>query len=310
MNKNIKIYLGLFLALIILLSGNIVSATTGGPTYINNLKYNPQNESVYYMQYDYGGRGCPPELMKISLVDGKTEAVYSCDQAEKVLSPYYQAGQDFNAGLLKVSTEINKIVANFKELSPINLKKNNIDIDLQFVKSENFEFDPEYIKNSIFNATVSQNGKKIMEKTISGCNTEQPFTFMGYAIPGFDKKIIVLLSAKGDCFEGGYTRESLFVVGGLDNLQKEYLNYYKGDDPLTPNEGTLTIYANETTLNTNTDEKPESVTITETMDKDYLNNPIYELFNNSKPIISVFIIGAIILGFILGRVIKRNKKLE
>ena len=41
-------------------------ATVGGPTFIHTLKYNPLDESVYYIQNSESGRGCPPGLMKIS----------------------------------------------------------------------------------------------------------------------------------------------------------------------------------------------------------------------------------------------------
>ncbi|ETB63957.1 TPA: hypothetical protein DIC38_01505 [Candidatus Nomurabacteria bacterium] len=292
MNKYFKIYFGLFAFIFLFIIGDVASATTGGPSYINDFKYNPKDESVYYTKYDHGGRGCPPELMKISLVDGKVGTVYSCEKGEQFLNAY--RNNNYELGISKINEEIMRITSGFKDLSPINLNKDNISIDLEFIKSENFDFDSEYVKNSIFNGTIYQNGKKITEQNISGCNTEQPFTFAGYAIPGFDKKIILLLSTKGDCFEGGYIYESLLVVGGLENLKKEYINYYKGDMPLVPNEGTLTVYVNDDTKNIDSNNQPEP--INENTEKDG---------NKSNIIILTFILIGILAGFFIGRIFKK-----
>lgn len=304
MNKYIKMCFGLSLFLSLFFVWNIVDATVGGPTYINNFKYNPKNESVYYIKYDHGGRGCPPVLEKISLVDGKVEKIYSCEQGEKILNIYRD--NEYSFSISKVSEEINKITSSFKDLTPINLNKNNIDIDLQFIKSEKYDSDPEYIKNSVFNTIIYQNKNKVAENLISGCNIEQPFTFAGYAIPGFNKKIVILISTKGNCFEGGYLSESLMVVGGLENLDKNQLPFYKGDEPLIPNEGTLTLYENSDIKKENSNRK--DILITEKEDQNEPENksvPINKVnkFNN------ILLLGiALVLGFTVGVILKRNKK--
>jgi hypothetical protein len=216
------------------------SATVGGPTFIHTFKYNPLDESVYYIRNSENGRGCPPELMKLSLNSGKSQVVYSCDQGEKLRGDNY----DYN-GISPVNTEINKIIQNFKDLTPINLKDNRIFIDVNFVNYEKMTGEDDWIKNANFTASVYQDNKKIIDLPIIGCNVEQPFVFAGYAIPGFDKKIVLLLSTKGDCFEGGYIYETLHVVGGVSNLDKTYLNFYKGPSALVPNEGTLVVFESE-----------------------------------------------------------------
>lgn len=291
-----KKYFLLVLFLALFWSVNDAGATVGGPTYINNFKYNPKDESVYYTQNDHGGRGCPPVLMKISLVDGKNETVYSCEKGEELLNAYLNNNYEF--GLSKVREEINNIVSGFKDLNPIDLRKENINIDLNFEKSEKFPEDPEYVKNSVFNMTTYKDGKKVKENLVYGCNMEQPFTFAGYAIPGFDKKIVILLSTKGDCFEGGYIYESLIVVGGLDNLKKEYSNFYKGDGPLVPNEGTLTLYASDkvTTDNDKIDGEQQEKDQSEPDSK-------YLLSNELKVIALVSFAVFVTLGFFMGRVL-------
>jgi len=238
MNK-LHISLAIF-AFGILFVAHSALATVGGPTFIYTFKYNPLDESVYYIQNSESGRGCSPELMKLSLNSSKSQIVFSCEEGEKLLG----GGDDYNINPVNVA--INKIIQNFKDLTPINLKTNRISIDVNFVNYENISPEITEIKNANFIASVYQDNKKIVDLPISGCNLEQPFVFGGYAIPGFNKKIVLLLSAKGDCWEGGYIYETLHIVGGLNNLDKTYLsNFYKESSALIPNEGTLVVFESE-----------------------------------------------------------------
>ncbi len=295
----------LFLFTLFFISSNIAYATVGGPTYIGDFKYNPKDESIYYKFYDHGGRGCPPVLMKISLNDGKTNEVYSCDEGEKFLESYQN---DYNVGIAKLAEELDKITSGFKDLTPINLKKNNINIDIKFARSEKFEGELDMIKNSIFNAEISKDNNKLLFTDIFGCNIEQPFTFAGYSIPGFNKKIVILNSSKANCFEGGYINESLIVVGGLDNINKESLNFYKGDMALVPNEGTITVYASNSDTKNIADDREVKIDVKPLLSNHVSTSTVtINLFKN-KIVIAIFctIIASIFLGFFLGRVSKRQ----
>jgi hypothetical protein len=291
-----KLTLVLFTALIFIFTLSLfpidqVSATVGGPTYIHTFKYNPKDESVYFIQNDMGGRGCPPVLFKISLATGKEQAAFSCDQGEAL-----REKNNFDESV--VTTEINNIIANFKDLTPIHLKNNKISIDVNFVKSETYDdpySDAQWIQSSTFNAAVYQDDKNIAELAIQGCNKDQPFTFAGYAVPGFEKKIVLLLSTKGDCFEGGYIDETLYVVGGIENLNKFYsTNTYKGPSALTPSEETLVVFEADTVRNTVNNATSTNETIDDTIKKDY-----------STITIITIAIAAIIAGVFLGRMTKK-----
>lgn len=275
--KKIHIFL---IILVFLFLAHGVSATVGGPTFIYNFKYNPINESVYYINTDLSGRGCPPELMKLSLNFGKPEAVYSCDEGEKLM-----ANNGYDVSL--VSTEIAKITNGFKDLTPINLKNNKISIDVSFVDYENIGPENIEIKKANFVASVYQDNKKIIDLPVGGCNLEQPFIFAGYTIPGFDKKIVLLLSTKGDCYEGGYVYETLYVVG-VNNLDKTYSNFYKGSSALVPNEGTLVVFESEN-INNKTEEVNGSKSPIETSNS---NVVLYIIFG------AALVLGA---GYILGK---------
>lgn len=240
-----KYSINIFITSIIafLLSTFFAFATVGGPTFIGTLKYNPVDESVYYILQDNGGRGCPPELMKISLNTGKTDVVYSCDEGENLL-------RKNNYDTSVVYSEINKITKDYKPLTQISLKDNRISIDVNFLNSEKYPSvggdDINNIIKSNFTASIYQDSIKIVELPIVGCNKEQPFLFAGYAIPGFEKKIVLLLSTKGNCFEGGYINETLHVVGGVSNLDKTfYSNSMKDFSALTLSMGTLVVYEPE-----------------------------------------------------------------
>ncbi|MDP3996511.1 MAG: hypothetical protein Q8P86_02360, partial [bacterium] len=77
--------LSVFVFSLLLLTTESSFATVGGPTYISDFKYNPADESVYYIVNSQSGRGCPPELAKISLNSGISEMALSCDEGEKIL---------------------------------------------------------------------------------------------------------------------------------------------------------------------------------------------------------------------------------
>lgn len=247
--KNYNYFLSTFLLIltISIFTATKVSATVGGETLIYDFKYSPADESVYYIRIDGGGRGCPPELMKVSLNSEKTTVVFSCDKAEKLQSE-------------QVGIEIDKITKDFKFLTPLSLKANDVSIDVKFIKVETYGSESNEILMRHFIAELYQNGKKIKEFPITGCSLDQPFTFQGYSIPGFDKKMIILMSAKGNCAEGGYISETLYVVGGVDNLDKTQVgNFFKGPTPLLPNEGNLVVYESDKSLTTNNGSKDGSV---------------------------------------------------
>lgn len=268
----------------------IAKATVGGPTYIHSFKYNPANESVYYTEASYSGRGCPPVLMKMSLESGKLETVYSCDQGEKLLST---GAYDPS----RVSAVINDMTSGFKGLSLINLRKNNITIDVNFVKTEKLSPELDQIRNSVFTATIYQNGKKLTDLQIRGCNKEQPFTFAGYAIPGFEKKIVLLLSTKSDCIEGGYVGESMYVLGGMSSINKEYVSYYKGDSAFVPNEGTLTVYEEDAAPAEQQENKTENPMADESIKK------------SSITVLPIGIgLAALLIGILIGRSTKRESQ--
>lgn len=213
-------------------------ATVGGPTFIQDFSYNPADESVYYQKISGDGRGCPPELMRLSLASGVTDKALSCDEGEALQET--ATAQNTSP----VTTKIYDLTRSFKPLIPISLKKNDISVDIHFTGYENISPDVSEIQKANFVATAYQGNKKLLEFPIIGCSMGQPFSFAGYAVPGFEKKIVLLLSSKGDCWEGGYIRENLYVVSGVSNLDRTSSDtFHKYAAALTPSEGTLVVFA-------------------------------------------------------------------
>ena len=253
------------LALFSILTIKEVRATVGGETVLYNIVYNNADESVYYTKQDFGGRGCPPELLKLSLNSEKSTVVYSCDTGESLARE-------------KVESIIRTITENFKLLIPINLKSNSISVDIKFVRNENYSFEISELYRRHFTATIYQNGKKIKDIAITGCNLDQPFVFQGYSVPGFNKKIIILLSTKGDCNEGGYIYETIHVLGGLDDVNKtEISNFYKGPSALKLNEGSLIVYeANTINLVNEVDNK--TINTSSSTEKEIIKSSLWDRF--------------------------------
>lgn len=264
-----------------------VQATVGGPTYIHSFTYNPANESVYYVETSYNGRGCPPILKKISLNTNVIDTVYPCDQAEKLSDPYDSI------------KEIAKITAGFKKLSQINLSKNAIQIDVNYSKDVNAGYP--VVKE--FVSTIYQRDKAVATQTVTGCTLDQPFTYAGYAIPGFDAKIIMLVSGIKDCFEGGYISELPVVVGSLTNLDKEFSpSNNKSDSALVQSVATRTVFESE-----NIAVSPiSSSTPATTSEAETVSTTTPKTNSDSRKIL-LFTLAALLVGVIAGSKIRKNK---
>lgn len=108
-------------------------------------------------------------------------------------------------------------------LGSVSLKKNKINIKVSTV-SENVEYNEVFWTE--FRATISQDDKEIAQIDFKGCNKEQPHTFEGYMVPDTDK-MAVLISNVGDCFEGGYIYEKLFLIDKVKYYDTTIIRSYK-----------------------------------------------------------------------------------
>jgi hypothetical protein len=296
MNKQIKNIFSVFIFIIIsTLIPSSANATVGGPTTINDFKYNHADESIYYIVNSYSGRGCPPMLYKMGLVSKQIEVVYSCDEGEEFTT---------NNPKASIYSQFNEITGNFKYLPTINLKNNDISIDVNYIGEGNTN--PVGMSKKV-KVVVYQNEKKIDEFETTACNLEQPFIFEGYEIPGFEKKIMLLMSAKRDCFEGGYVVESLHVINGINGINRTgRTNLYKGNDILSPDESSLIVFEKYSSVkNDNAVKQPAEIKTDENTNEqlgDVDTEPTEEKENNNLIILATALV-SIALGIFLGKVV-------
>jgi hypothetical protein len=207
-----------------------VSATVGGPTYISAIGFKVKENALYYTVHDNGGRGCPPIVRAVDLATQKDTEVKSCDQIER---EYLQ--KSYEQGLQKYNQFISDAYQDVSYLGSVSLKKNNISVRVELL-SEHRE-NNEVFWNE-FRARLMQNGKQIGTIDFRGCFKDQPHVFEGYKIPDSDM-MAILVSNKGDCFEGGYVKESLFVVRGVVYHDSTVVRSYKTQSPTEPNLGNI-----------------------------------------------------------------------
>lgn len=213
-------------------------ATVGGPTFVERLSFNQKDNSIYYVLNNQSGRGCPPEIMKIDTASGERTTIASCDFIEKKYSQ--NGGLDFSAYNTFVETVFSETIP----LEKINLEKNNVSAQITYTgpitqSEENI--------SSGFEINVAQENSPKETLNFIGCHKNQPAVLTGYAIPKTNK-IALVLSRIGDCFEGGYTKDDVYLLSNIaiiDGSPTQYRNVYSGP---RVQEGDVVVYPNKLPL--------------------------------------------------------------
>lgn len=124
---------------------------------------------------------------------------------------------------------------------------------------------------------------------------------------GFEKKILLLLSATKDCMEGGYTNETLHLIGNIGSLDRNIEgNSWKNVCPLIPSTGTLVVFERDSI-------GADVLSIRDTEPVDSTTNSVVEPVNSQKstypyaPLAVAGILGAII-GLVAGALIFRSRR--
>lgn len=235
MNKNYTLLSIFILTLFsLLISGERVFATVGGPTYISQIAYKDSDGSVYYLESDMGGKGCPPIIHSINLAKNQDIEVKTCDEV------FQQFFKDYNEeSRQKYGQFISDAYKNLPYLGSVSLKKNNIDVRVE-VLSEHIENGETFWTE--FRATLTQDNKEVAKLDFRGCSKDQPHIFEGYKISNTGA-MAILISNKGDCFEGGYVRESLSIIGGIKYYDTNIVRSIKDESATEPNTGNMVVYA-------------------------------------------------------------------
>ena len=281
-------------------SSEKVLATVGGPTYISDIVYHAPSESVYYLENSSDGRGCPEIIHSVGLIDIEDVEVKTCDEIFEQF--FSDSGSDESYLQFVADTYQNlSYLESINYLASVSLKKNKIDINVEFI-SENFnEYGDKY--SSDFEAVISQDGKILAKKRFSGCSKDQPHIFEGYRIPDTNA-MAILISGKGDCWEGGYTREVLFIISDVKYYDTNIVRSNKEKSATDLNTANVVVYASPENLASNSDVNEVS-TILPDSSKNLVNNSDTNGALTTSPVspknlVLVIILLAIILGAALG----------
>jgi hypothetical protein len=293
MNKKYTL-LSIFILVVfsLLISSEKVLATVGGPSYISQISYKASDNSVYYLENDEGGKGCPPIIHSINLAEIKDVEVKTCDE---VIQQYFSSAVSYNED--KYRQFIDDTYKNFSyPLTSVSLKKNNIDVHVE-VLSENENKDGEKLWTE-FRATLTQDNKEIAKLDFRGCDKDQPNIFEGYRLPDTDA-IAILISGKGDCMEGGYIKENLSIIKGIKYYDTNIVRSIKEKSAIEPNEGNIVVYAtSKDSVNDNIkiNNTPTTTTVLQTNTPFPQTNPITKIVL----MISIFIVGTA-FGYVIGK---------
>lgn len=288
-----KKYLSLSIIILSVFSLLILSekvfAAVEGPTYISEIAYNASNDSVYYLKTHYDGKGCPPVIHQVNLTNSQDTEVKTCDE---VFQEY------FNGYSEKSDQKYRQFIFNFyKNLSyigSVSLKKNNINVSVSTL-SERVENGGKYWTE--FRATVTQDNKEIAKIDFRGCDKEQPHTFEGYKIPN-SNTMAILISNKGDCFEGGYIRESIYIIKGIKYYDTNVVRGFKEASATEPNSGNMIVFASsKDVVNNNIDNSANQSEVTQSSQQTQSKNLTTALILIG---VVVFIMG-ILLGYLIGK---------
>ena len=282
MNKNYTLLSIVILAIFsLLLSSEKVLATVGGPTYISQIAYNASNNSVYYIENDHGGKGCPPIIHSVNVTNTRDVEVKTCDEVFQ----QFPSSSDESDGQNYMQF-IADIYNNLSYLGSVSLEKNFIDVRARIL-SEHIENGETYWNE--FQAVITQDNKEIAKLNFRGCAKDQPNVFEGYRIPDTDS-MAILISNKGDCFEGGYVHESLSIIKGIKYYDTNIIRSIKEASATEPNLGNRVVYATSDITENNRSDN----------DSDGAADPQKNPFVNTVLMIATFAIG-LILGYVVGK---------
>ncbi len=206
------------------------NATVGGPTYISNIQSALDNASeIIYEVHSQGGRGCPPEIYSQNIQTGEKKVVLSCNQSEKLSNLDYETEREVT--LAKYPTILKRI----------DLNKNKVTAVTTAIDVQEIDEAKGFFGKTDFTIDIFQNNVKKTTLTYSGCKANQQHIIEGYKTPD-NMYLVLVVSTIGDCFEGGYTAQRLFIVPNITFYDSTSLPVIANEDP-APGIGNLSFIA-------------------------------------------------------------------
>lgn len=214
-------------------------ATVGGPVFVENIAYSAASNSIYYQEENYTARDCAnPLLWQINLTTSSATPVMTCQETYDKYFAGGDTGEEWKASQIKYDAYMSNFYRNLAVLPRISFDLNKISINVT-ATSEHFDGDMKFWTN--FRATVSQDGTEISTIEFRGCSSSQPHLFQGYRIPNSDT-LILTISGTGNCLEGGYLNETVYIINGV----KRYSDFELDLKELLASERNTLVYASTT----------------------------------------------------------------
>ncbi len=279
-------------AVFYLLSVSVTNATVGGSIIISSIQTaSPYSEEIIYELNNYGGKGCPPEVFSLSLRTNVRQVILGCDDIS------------LNSSQNAYDAKLESVLSQYPTLvKRIDLAKNKITAQITVIGEEKFNPATGSFGRTDFRLDIFQDGDKKGSFNYSGCSVDQPHVIEGYAVPNLGY-LVLLVSSKGDCFEGGYAYERLFSVPNITFFNSNSLSL-KGNKEAAPGPGNIYAIASKTTASTSSVNTTKN-TSAPLPQSDEPQPNITETRESSFILSYMFIIGALVV-IILVLVFKRR----
>ncbi len=208
---NIKKILFVFAILsVYLCNPNTSEATVGGPIYISNIQGKNGSTEIIYEINSYSGRGCRPTIVTQDAITGIKKELLSCNESEKL------SDNDF-----LIEEEV--LLSGYPTvLDRIDLNKNKISAVITSAIEEKYDASKGNFGGTDFSVDIYQDSVKKATITYKGCKPNQPQVINGYRMLN-NKGIVFVVSTIGDCFEGGYTEQRVYIVNDIAILDSKPL---------------------------------------------------------------------------------------
>lgn len=227
--KNLTLASSIFVAFL-LFNATTAHGTVGGPTLIESLQYSSASkQNIIYQLQSYSGKGCPEEIYSLNVATGAKQGLITCNDPDFANPSAY-------------NSKLESLLAQYPSLlRHLDLSKNKITGQVTVTGEKKFEPEAGYFGGTDFRLDIFQDRILKGSATYSGCSRDQIHIVEGHVIPNYNS-LIVLVSTKGDCFEGGYANEKLYVISNITLYDQAPLPL-KGEKAATNAKGNLVLIA-------------------------------------------------------------------
>ena len=177
-----------------------VLATVGGPTIISEVRTSATGSEIIYVEQNMGGRGCPPEIYKLDLTSGDKSLLVNCRESEQDKVAY-------DAKFAETLAQF-PVALNSADLTSLNMRA-----QVSVTREVKEDLANNVFARTDFKVDILRNNQKLRTLEYSGCRPDQAHEFKIYSLLN-QENFLLKSTSIGDCFEGGYNVDKLYLVLG------------------------------------------------------------------------------------------------